>query len=143
MAHASNQTPVLALTFQTPVVLTTSAGDALEGNLLLFAPLNATGRVDTLSSVTLGVRAFSGFTITSEASTEEPPALSIVIQTNTVRLSWPNQNQPFILQSAASIEGVFTTVTDDVSFGDGNFSVTLPFGAGVSSRFFRLRLAGG
>ena len=79
-------------------------------------------------------------TIIGEKSQITEPSLAIARSDNTVTLSWPNQNQPFILQSNPSIGAAFENVTTDVRFADNRNTVTLPIDSS-SNRFFRLILS--
>jgi hypothetical protein len=54
-------------------------------------------------------------------------------------VSWPRQHRPFVLESASSLTGTFTTVTNDLAWQDGVLALQLPL-QGDATRFFRLRL---
>jgi hypothetical protein len=68
-----------------------------------------------------------------------PPSLSAQAAGSDLNLRWPIASEIFALESTTNLASPdWSTVTNEVTAADGNFSVTLPSTAG-ESRFFRLK----
>ena len=130
----------LAFSLDAHAAFTDASGITLRGNQFRLLPFNPEYPPELVSQFTLGTRNVPSFTIVGEQSDAGPPALSIEVSSGNVLLSWPNQNQPFVLESTASLDEPFTGVTADVMFTANRYTVTIPFDP-TSSRFFRLKLA--
>jgi hypothetical protein len=79
------------------------------------------------------------FTIKDERAAILPPQLDIVASATNALLVWAAPNHPFALESAPSLDGPFTIVTNEPVIVDGVLSLPLPVGRDAA-RFFRLRL---
>lgn len=135
----STEPPFLAFTLNEHATLSDGANE-LQGNYFRLSPVDPQRRPSSISALSLGVINFPSFTIIGENSQITEPSLAIARSDNTVTLSWPNQNQPFILQSNPSLGAAFENVTTDISFVDNRNTVTLPIDSS-SNRFFRLILS--
>ena len=137
---ASNLVPHFALTLRHQAIFTAMDGTALRGNHIRIEPIGPATNVPPLVSFNLGTFGVPAFTITGERSVLAPPPLSISPTEDSLELSWPAVNQPFMVESAPSLSGPFSAVTNDVQFVDNKLCLTLPVDS-TSSRFFRLRLS--
>ena len=135
----SSDPPFLAFTLNEHAILSDGANE-LRGNYFRISPIDPQRRPRSISSLALDVINFPAFTITGESTEVIEPRLAIARSENTVSLSWPNQNHPFMLQSTASLGIPFGAVTNDVRFVDDRNTVTLPIEPS-SNRFFRLLLS--
>jgi hypothetical protein len=135
----SSDPPFLAFTLNEHAILSDGARE-LRGNYFRLSPIDPQRRPSSISALTLDVINLPAFTITGERTEVLEPRLAIARSENTVSLSWPNQNHPFMLQSTASLGIPFETVTNDVRFVDDRNTVTLPIEPS-SNRFFRLLLS--
>jgi len=136
----SNVVPHFALTLRHQAIFTAMDGTALRGNHIRVEPIGPATNVPPLVSFSLGAFGVPAFTITGERSVLAPPPLSISPTEDSLELSWPAVNQPFMVESAFSLSGPFSAVTNDVQFIDNRLCLTLPV-EGTGSRFFRLRLS--
>ena len=142
----SSDPPFLAFTLNEHAILSDGANE-LRGNYFRISPIDPQRRPSSISSLALDLINFPAFTITGERTEVIEPRLAIARSENTVSLSWPNQNHPFMLQSTASlgipfgaVTILFGVVTNDVRFVDDRNTVTLPIEPS-SNRFFRLLLS--
>lgn len=81
------------------------------------------------------------FTIEDETTRVTRPQLTVAVESNQMVLSWPPHLQPFALESAFGLNGVYTTVTNEVtsSADDGYLKCALPLNA--ANCFYRLKLS--
>jgi len=136
----SNGVPHFALTLRHQAIFTAMDGTALRGNHIRIEPIGPATNVPPLVSFSLGTFGVPAFTITGERSILAPPPLSITPARDSLEISWPSVNQPFAVESALSLSGPFSAVTNDVQFIDNRLCLTLPVES-TGSRFFRLRLS--
>ena len=70
------------------------------------------------------------------------PTLSAVLTANNVVLTWPNATglTGYVLQSSATVNGTYTTVSGTPPIVNGNYQVSVPVPAGAGAKFYRLYL---
>jgi hypothetical protein len=136
----SNLAPHFAFTLRRQAIFSAMDGTELRGNHVRVEPIGPATNVPPLVSFSLGTFGVPAFTITGERSVLAPPPLRISPTEDSLELSWPTVNQPFMVESAGSLSGPFSAVTNDVQFIDSKVCITLPVEP-ASSRFFRLRLS--
>ena len=70
------------------------------------------------------------------------PTLSAVLSAKNVVLAWPNAAglNGYVLQSCATVNGTYTTVSGTPPVVNGNFQVTVPVPSGAGAKFYRLYL---
>jgi hypothetical protein len=117
---------------------TASDGTRLEGNHFRFAPVTPFQGVNALSQVSLQTRDLPSLTITDERSAPFAPRMEIASDAQQVLLSWRDNTRLFAVESAASLAGPFTIVTNDVEFADDQNTLSVPVQTS-GPRFFRLR----
>jgi len=137
---SSNAPPCIAISLNSRAVFNAADGTEFRGNHLRIMGPAPLMNVQGMESFTLGVLDLPSFTITGERSVLARPALSIACLTNTIALTWPNLNLPFVLEAAASLPGSFSPVTNEVELIENENRVMLPVDP-TSNRFFRLRLS--
>jgi hypothetical protein len=140
VANASNAPGYVALSFRHLTTFTATDGTVLRGNHLRIGPIVAAPDPLTIDGVSVGTYNVLAFTITAERSILAPPPMSAVTASTGLELTWPTVNAPFIVESAPSISGPFSVVTNDVEYIDEKNCLILPVEA-TGSRFFRLRLS--
>jgi hypothetical protein len=121
-----------------PATFTASDGTQLYGNHFRFAPVNPCRVVVALSQVAVQTRDVASFTITGERSGPATPRLNISSDSQQLVLSWTDNTRLFTVESAASLSGAFTTVTNEVDFLDNRSTLGVPINE-TTPRFFRLR----
>jgi hypothetical protein len=70
------------------------------------------------------------------------PTLSAVLTANNVVLTWPNATglTGYVLQSSATVNGTYTTVSGTPPIVNGNYQVSVPVPTGAGAKFYRLYL---
>jgi hypothetical protein len=134
---SSNGVPTLGIGFARTATFTTGDGLQFSGNHIRVTPVNPTLRIRSISTVTLEMLRQESITIVGERSTLVPPTLSVQPAEGRLVLSWPDSTRLFSLESAASLSGPFTSVTNEVEMLDSQNKLTLPISTD-RSRFFRL-----
>jgi hypothetical protein len=133
----STASPFLSFSLDAPAVLSDGTGAEFYGNRFRFVPIDPQRQAVSLSALSPGIVNVPSFTIIAESA---QPALTIAREQNTVVLSWPRENQTFVLESTSALGTPFEKVTADVTLVGDRYTATVPIDPG-SNRFFRLALA--
>lgn len=137
---SSNLPPHFALSLRRQATFTAPDGSTLHGEHIRIEPVGPGTNVPPLVSFSIDTFNVPAFTITGEHSVLAAPPISVVAAKSALELRWPIVNQPFILESAPSLSGPFSAVTNDVEYIESTNCLILPVES-AGSRFFRLRLS--
>ena len=137
---SSNAPPYIAITLRGRAIFNGVDGTEFRGNHLRIVAPGPLMPMQELESFTLGVVHLPSFSITGERSGLVSPALNIASLTNTLLLTWPSLNLPFVLEATTSLPASFSIVTNDVEFIDNQNRVLLPRDP-TANRFLRLHLS--
>ena len=135
-AGGSNAPVSVTLGFAEPIAFRAAGGPELTGDLLRVIP-GTSNRVQSLSHATFRT-ARETFTITGEHISLAAPPLAITTVGTNATVSWTRLHHPFMLESAASLNGTFARITNAPALEDGVLALQVPL-HGDATRFFRLR----